>query len=90
MEIVDGELPRFPRAPRWARDAGYEQRVDELRRVRESAAARLDLDPGVLCSRDRLEAIARAQPRTQEELAAVPGLRKWQIRALGPDLLERL
>jgi ribonuclease D len=90
MEIAEEELPKFPRAPRWARDAGYEQRVDELRRVRESAAARLNLDPGVLCSRDRLEAIARAQPGTQAELAAVPGLRTWQIQALGPDLLEQL
>lgn len=88
--VPDDALPRFPRAPRWARDAGYEERVDALRRVRERSAARLDLDPGVLCSRDRLEAIARIQPHTAAELETVPGLRKWQVEALGPELQEFL
>lgn len=88
--VSDDALPRFPRAPRWARDEGYEERVDALRRIRESAARRLDLEPGVLCARDRLEAIARIQPKTREELKGVPGLRRWQIEALGPALLETL
>lgn len=85
--VPESELPRFPRGQRWAKDSDYEARVDELRRIREVAAARLNLDPGVLCSRDRLEAIARVQPRTIEELRGVPGLRKWQIEALGGELL---
>jgi ribonuclease D len=86
-EIPDDALPKFARAQRWTRDAGYDERVDRLRKVREGAAARLDLDPGVLCSRDRLEAIARTQPRTREELETVPGLRKWQIEAMGAEPL---
>jgi ribonuclease D len=85
--VPEDELPKFPRSPRWNRDTGYDDRVDQLRRIRESAAARLGLDPGVLFSRDRLEAIARIQPRTREELEAVPGLRRWQIEAIGEELL---
>ncbi|CAN5349978.1 ribonuclease D [soil metagenome] len=85
--VPESDLPRFPRGQRWAKDSDYEDRVEQLRRIRESAAARLDMDPGVLCSRDRLEAIARVQPRSLEELRAVPGLRGWQIEALGEELL---
>lgn len=85
--VPESELPRFPRGQRWAKDPDYEARVDELRRIRETAAARLNMDPGVLCSRDRLEAIARVQPRSIEELRGVPGLRNWQIEALGGELL---
>jgi ribonuclease D len=85
--VPDADLPRFPRGQRWTRDPEYEDRVDRLRQIRESAAARLNMDPGVLCSRDRLEAIARAQPRTLEELRAVPEIRNWQIEALGGELL---
>lgn len=85
--VPEPDLPRFPRGQRWPKDAEYEDRVEQLRRMRESAATRLDMDPGVLCSRDRLEAIARAQPRSLDELRAVPGLRNWQIEALGGDLL---
>lgn len=85
--VPESDLPRFPRGQRWAKDADYENRVDQLRRIRESAAARLDMDPGVLCSRDRLEVIARLQPRSLEELRSVPGLRNWQIEALGGEAL---
>lgn len=88
--IPDDQLPRFPRAARWDRDPGFDDRVAALRRVRETAATRLDLDPGVLCARDRLETIARLKPRSEGELAAVPGLRGWQIEALGTDLLRSL
>lgn len=88
--VPESELPRFPRGQRWAKDPEYETRVDGLRRIREAAATRLDMDPGVLCSRDRLEAIARTQPRTLDELRQVPGVRNWQIEALGTELLSQL
>jgi ribonuclease D len=84
------DLPRFPRPHRWDRDAGFDDRVAALRQRRDAAAVRLDMDPGVLCSRDRLESIARAQPRSVEELAKVPGIRRWQAETLGPDLLRAL
>jgi ribonuclease D len=84
------DLPRFPRPQRWDRDAGFDDRVAALRQRRDDAAARLDMDPGVLCSRDRLESIARARPRSVEELAKVPGVRRWQAETLGSDLLRAL
>lgn len=88
--VPESELPRFPRAPRWARDPDYENRVSRLRTVRDRVAVKLDLDPGVLCARERLEAIARKNPRTLEELSELPDLRRWQIEVLGEDLLRAL
>jgi ribonuclease D len=37
-----------------------------------------------------LKDIARAAPRTLEELAAVPDVRKWQVAMWGPQLLEQI
>lgn len=88
LAVPDAQLPRFPRAPRWDRDADFDTRVTALRTVRDAAAQRLDLDPGVLCPRDRLEAIARRAPSTEEELAEVPDLRRWQIEEMGRELLK--
>jgi ribonuclease D len=88
LAVPENELPCFPRAPRWERDPDFDQRVARLRAVRDTAAHRLDLDPGVLCSRDRLEAIARRRPRTVEELAGVEDLRRWQVEQLGEELLR--
>ena len=73
LAVPEASLPRFPRAPRWERDPDYEARVARLKAVRDQAALDLDLDPGVLCSRDRLEAVARRNPKSLEELAEVFG-----------------
>ena len=90
LAVPDDQLPRFPRGQRWARDADYERRVSKLRTVRDAAAQRLDMDPGFLCSRDRLEAIARRNPRSLDELAEIPELSRWQIDVLGRDFVKAM
>ena len=86
--VPDTELPRFPRAQRWERDPDFDDVVARLKSVRDQAAERLDLDPGVLCARDRLEAVARRRPASVEQLAEVPELRKWQIEELGEEFVR--
>jgi ribonuclease D len=90
VELPDAQLPRFPKAARWERDPDFDVRVSALRTVRDAAATRLDLDPGVLCSRDRLEAVARRNPASMEELQQLPELRRWQLDVLGTDFLAAL
>ena len=90
LAVPDPDLPRFPKAPRWDRDPDLDSRVNALKTVRDATAARLDLDPGVLCARDRLEAVARKNPATHEELEAVQELRRWQRVLLGEDFLTAL
>src|SRR5439155_17127941 len=58
LAVSESDLPRFPKAARWDRDPEFDTRVSTLKTVRDAAAQRLDLDPGVLCSRDRMEAVA--------------------------------
>ncbi len=88
--VPESQLPRFPRAPRWDRDPDVDERVTRLKLVRDAAATRLALDPGVLCSRERLEAIARRKPATLAEMAAIPDLRRWQVAELGTEFLAAL
>ena len=88
MAVPENELPRFPRAPRWERDPEFDERAAALKAVRDAAAQRLDLDPGVLCPRDRLEAIARRKPTTLAELAEVKELRRWQMEEMGEEMLR--
>jgi hypothetical protein len=58
--------------------------------VRDAAAHRLELDPGVLGSRERLEAIARKAPKSVAELEEMPELRKWQVAELGAAAVKAL
>jgi ribonuclease D len=87
LAVPDDQLPRFPKAQRWERDSDFDARVSRLRAVRESVAQRLDLDPGFLISRERLELIARKRPTTIEELGETPDLRRWQVQAMGKELV---
>jgi len=90
LAVPEAELPKFPRAARWDRDPDFDARVSALKSARDAAAKRLELDPGVLCSRDRLEAVARKNPATVEEVAEVPELRRWQVAELAADFVKAL
>jgi ribonuclease D len=90
LAVPEAELPRFPKAPRWDRDPDFDANLAKLRTVRDAAASRLELDPGVLCSRDRMEAVARRKPQSLDELREIPELRRWQADVLGADFVAAL
>ena len=90
MEAPEEELPKFPRGQRWNKDRDFDDRVGRLKVIRDQAATRLELDPGVLCSREKLENVARSGAKSIEDLAAVPELRRWQIQEMGTGFLTAL
>lgn len=90
LAVPDKDLPKFPRAVRRAADPAFDQAVDRLKRVRNQMAEQLALDPGVLCPKGTLEAVARARPANAAGLGKVPELRKWQVAVLGTAFLSAL
>jgi len=90
MEAPEADLPKFPRGQRWNKDRDFDDRVGRLKSVRDEAATRLELDPGVLCSRERLENVARSGAKTVTDLATVPDLRRWQIEEMGEGFVQAL
>jgi ribonuclease D len=90
LAVPEAELPRFPKSARWDRDPDFDVRVSALKTARDEAAKRLALDPGVLCSRDRMEAVARRNPASVDEVMEVTELRRWQARELGSDFVAAL
>ena len=88
LAVPEGQLPRVERTTRRPPDAAYEARLERLKLVRNQLALRFDVAPGVLCPNGTLEAIARLNPSTLEQLAEVPELRRWQLREFGEDLLR--
>jgi ribonuclease D len=88
--VPEAELPRFPKARRWDRDPDFDARVSALKTARDAVAQQLDMDPGVLCAKDRIEAVARRNPETADDLAEVTELRRWQREVLGPSFFQAL
>jgi ribonuclease D len=88
--LPESELPRLERSVRPPKDPNLDTRVERLKAVRNRVAAELKIDPGVLCGRTTLEAVARAAPKDRAGLAQVGELRRWQADVLGDALLEAL
>jgi ribonuclease D len=87
LALPDHQLPRISRPPRRSHDPAYETRLERLKALRNTLALRYDLAPGVLCSNGVLEAIARLNPTTLDQMAEVLELRRWQLREIGAELL---
>ncbi len=92
LQTPERDLPRPERPARQRRDPAAEARVERLKAVRNRVAAELGLDPGVLCGRSTLEAVARSEPLPTDRagLARVGELRRWQIDVLGDARLGAL
>jgi ribonuclease D len=90
LAIPEAALPRVVRPPRRPPDPAYEARLERLKAARNVLAARYELAPGVLCPNGTLEAVARLNPLSLDELAKVPELRRWQLREIGEGLLASL
>src|SRR5205823_1235636 len=92
LALAESELPRVERGFRPPKDALFDARVERLKAARNRVAAELGLEPGVVCGRATLEAVARTSPVPNDRagLARVAELRRWQIDALGDALLAAL
>jgi ribonuclease D len=88
--LPESELPRLERSARPPKDPDFDARVERLKAIRNRVAGELSIDPGVLCGRTTLEAVARAAPKDRAGLAQVGELRRWQADVLGDELLEAL
>ncbi len=88
--LPEADLPRFVKTARWDRDPDFDDQVSRLKAVRDVIASDLDLDPGVLCSRDRMEAVARRKPQHVDHFAEIPELRRWQAEVLAEAFVKAL
>jgi len=88
--LPEAGLPRIERVRRPPKDPAFDGRVERLKAVRNRVAQELGIDPGVLCGRPTLEAVAHAAPKDRAGLARVGELRRWQADVLGDALLAAL
>lgn len=90
LAVPEGELPHFPPSQRWERDLELEALSERLRQMRNRMAKELNLDPGFLMSRAVLEEVGRHNPKNLNELEEVPEVRRWQVEALGEQIMDVL
>ncbi|HEX9162249.1 MAG TPA: ribonuclease D [Thermoanaerobaculia bacterium] len=85
MTIPENELPERNDPKPWIRDKALENRINQLKRIRDKKAAELKIDAGLLAPRHVLSAIA-----STGRVDDVPAMRDWQRNVLGDELLRAL
>ena len=90
LTLPGEELPVWPKTPRPERDPAVDVRLAALKGWRRDKAAALAVEPGVLINNALLELLAREHPRTQGQFDDLPGLKGWQRREFGDELLACL
>ena len=85
--LDESVLPVLKKSPRPPGNPVAARRADALKRWRTEAAERFGLDPGVLLPNRVISAIADAGPANVGALAAVDGMRRWRVGALGAELV---
>ena len=87
LELPAAQLPRYPYRKQKMVPASVSDRIQALRTWRDAAARRLKLDPAIVCPKATMLAVAERRPAKMEDLAEVEGLRQWQRKAFGRDML---
>ena len=87
LAVPDNYLPHFPRG-KAAPNPGIKARITHLKQWREGVCARLELATGLVAPNWLLERIAEQRPVTIEQLALVPGIRRWQLGLWGDELVR--
>ena len=90
MRVPKKKLPVYPRK-KPARIGNREaQRIKSLKVWREQAAERLGLEAGLMFNKTLVNDVARRNPAKASDLKEIEGMRNWQRRVLGDDILKVL
>lgn len=90
LDLPKEEWPRVPKGKRWQRDDDYENRLKRLKQTRDLLTTEHDLRPGIVAANQLLMDIARTLPGDLDALAALPGMRRYQVKHFGEGLLKAL
>ncbi len=71
----------------WDGAPGMDRLLGPLKDWRNATVESRRVSPVVVASNQLLKEIARVAPRTDAELREVPGIRRWQVREYGAELL---
>lgn len=89
-EVPDSSLPQYPRQKKQAIRPDFPKRIDRLKEWRDKVAMDLCIDPPILFNKALLTELAMKNPKTLEELDQVPGLKNWQKREFGEQIVALL
>jgi ribonuclease D len=88
--IPANKLPVYPRKRRPTVSPKVPDRIKAIKAWRDRLATELELDPALLFNKALMTAIAVKKPAGIRQLREVDGIRKWQVKDFGKEILKVL
>ena len=88
--LTEKDLPTYPRRRRPSMSPKVPERIKVIKAWRDRLADRLELDPALLFNKALMTAIAVKKPAEIQGLRTVEGIRNWQVKAFGKEVLTVL
>ena len=88
--LAEKDLPTYPRKRRPSVSPRVPERIKIIRDWRDRLADGLGLDPALLFNKALMTAIAVKKPADLQGLRNVEGIRNWQVKAFGKEVLTVL
>ena len=90
MKIPEEDLPVYPRKKVPVVTYRVKGRFRALREWRDKRARELEIDPALLFNKELLKSIAEHKPCDKNSLETIRGMRKWQNREFGREIIATL
>nr|WP_306464081.1 HRDC domain-containing protein [Desulfobacter hydrogenophilus] len=90
LALPHRELPSYPRTRMPRKNSQVLGRIDALKKMRETASQTLAMEPGFLINNNMIAAVAADKPSSPDDLLQIPGIRNWQVEALGGKIMDTL
>ncbi|MBE0664623.1 MAG: HRDC domain-containing protein, partial [Candidatus Aminicenantes bacterium] len=90
LTIPKENLPRYSRQSAPMLKPAARRRFKTLKAWREPIAAQLELDPALVCSKNLMGELAKANPRTTHELGSIKEMKCWQKKVFGENIIAAL
>ena len=88
MQISSKNLPLYPRKKSPKVPLVVADRVKALKQWRDARAARLQVDPALVCTKSLISAIALQKPHKVSDLSAIQELKNWQRKEFGREIVQ--
>jgi len=88
--LAEKDLPTYPRKRRPSVSPKVPERIKIIKAWRDRLADGLGLDPALLFNKALMTAIAVKKPVDRQGLRNVEGIRNWQVKAFGKEVLTVL
>ena len=86
LKIPETELPRYPKPESKSVEHDYNRNIKLLKKWRNEAAEKFDLEPPLLCTNAQIQLLFQASPENVSRLRKLGILKKWQIKLCGREI----